>query len=143
MPIPIPSILSAARPPTDQPLRRSTLTAAQSARLPTSTATASNGPTTSPTTSSDATHRGLIWYPPNPLLRDPRPRLPAAAYTLIELLVVMVILVILIATALPLAKRVMDNDRIREASRQLNAYFAMAKTHAVRTGRPCGLLFEC
>ena len=64
----------------------------------------------------------------------------AGGYTLIELMVVMVILVILVATALPLVKRVMDNDRVRETSRQLSAYISMAKVRAVQTGRPCGLL---
>jgi prepilin-type N-terminal cleavage/methylation domain-containing protein len=65
------------------------------------------------------------------------------AYTLIELLVVMVIIAVLVAAALPLVKRVMDGDRVREASRQLTAYFNMAKTRAVQTGRPCGLILIC
>ena len=64
-----------------------------------------------------------------------------AGYTLVELLVVMIIMVILVATALPLVKRVMDNDRVREGSRSLSAYINMVKTRATQTGRPCGLLF--
>jgi prepilin-type N-terminal cleavage/methylation domain-containing protein len=61
-------------------------------------------------------------------------------YTLVELMVVMVIIVILIATALPLVRRVMDNDRVRESSRQLSAYINQAKTRAMQTGRPGGLI---
>jgi len=79
----------------------------------------------------------------HPRLPTPDSRLPAArrgGYTLVELMVVMIIMVILVATALPLVKRVMDNDRVREASRQLSSYISMAKTRAMQTGRPCGLL---
>ncbi len=66
-----------------------------------------------------------------------------SAYTLIELLVVVVILVTLVAITLPLARKVLDDSYTREASRQLNGWFAMAKIHAVRTGRPSGLYMEC
>ena len=65
------------------------------------------------------------------------------AFTLIELLVVVTILVSLIAITLPLAKKLIDDSYTREASRQLNAYFAMAKIQAVRTGRPWGLYLQC
>src|SRR5262245_22515025 len=65
-----------------------------------------------------------------------------AAFTLIELLVVVTILVTLIAITLPLAKKLLDDSYTREASRQLNAYFAMAKMQAIRTGRPWGLYMQ-
>ena len=71
-------------------------------------------------------------------------RLPASAprpaYTLTEVLVVIIIMVVMIATFLPIAKRILDNDRVRECSRQLSSYMALAKTRAVQTGRPCGLM---
>lgn len=61
------------------------------------------------------------------------------AYTLVEMLIVVSIMVSLIAITLPVAKKVMDGSQGREASRQLNAYLAMAKARALQTGRPCGL----
>jgi hypothetical protein len=36
---------------------------------------------------------------------------------------------------------VMDGSQVREASRQLNAYLAMARTRTLQTGRPCGIYF--
>jgi prepilin-type N-terminal cleavage/methylation domain-containing protein len=77
----------------------------------------------------------------NPQSAIRNPQLPRRGYTLVELLIVMVILVILVATALPLVRRVMDSDRVREGSRQLSAYVSMAKTRAMQTGRPAGLVF--
>jgi prepilin-type N-terminal cleavage/methylation domain-containing protein len=77
---------------------------------------------------------------PQSAIRNPQSR--PRGYTLVELLIVMVIIVILIATALPLVRRVMDNDRVRESSRQFSAYLNMAKTRAMQTGRPCALLLE-
>jgi len=73
----------------------------------------------------------------------PRRQYDRPAYTLIELLVVVVILITLVAIALPLARKVLDDSYTREASRQLNGYFAMAKINAVRTGRPWGLFMQC
>src|SRR4051794_6546336 len=64
-----------------------------------------------------------------------------SAYTLAEMLIVVTIMIMLVAAALPVAKKVMDGSQVREASRQLNAYFAMAKARALHTGRPCGLYF--
>lgn len=64
-------------------------------------------------------------------------------YTLIELLVVVVIVLILIAATLPIAKRVMESSRPREASRQLAAHFSMARAYAARNNRPMGLWLEC
>jgi len=77
-----------------------------------------------------------------PALRDRSGRCASrGGYTLTELLVVVTILVMLVATALPVARKVMEGNRTREASRMLQAYFAMAKARAVQTGRPCGLFF--
>lgn len=71
------------------------------------------------------------------------PRTRRSAYTLIELLVVVVIIVTLVAISLPLARKVLDDSRVREASRQLNGYLTMAKTRSVQMGRPCGVYFQC
>src|SRR5438132_13774810 len=57
------------------------------------------------------------------------------------MLVVVTIMIMLVAVTLPVAKKVMDGSQTREASRQLNAYFAMAKARALHTGRPCGIYF--
>src|SRR5204863_1090153 len=66
---------------------------------------------------------------------------PRRAYTLIEMLIVVAIMIMLVAISLPVAKKVMDGSQGREASRQLNAYFAMAKARALQTGCPCGVYF--
>jgi len=64
-------------------------------------------------------------------------------YTMAELMIVVIIMIMLVAATLPIAKKVMDDSHVREASRQLNAYFAMVKSRAIHTGRPCGIFFEC
>jgi type II secretory pathway pseudopilin PulG len=66
---------------------------------------------------------------------------PRSAYTLAEMLVVITIMIMLVATALPVAKKVMEGSQTREASRQLNAYLTMARTRTLQTGRPCGIYF--
>src|SRR6478672_8785942 len=70
-------------------------------------------------------------------------RRPRSAYTLAEMLVVMTIMLILVAITLPAIKNVMQGGNSRESSRQLNAYFAMAKARALQTGRPCGVMMMC
>jgi prepilin-type N-terminal cleavage/methylation domain-containing protein len=64
-------------------------------------------------------------------------------YTMAELMIVVVIMLMLVAVTLPVAKKVMDDSHVREASRQLQAYLQMAKARAIHTGRPCGLYLEC
>ena len=68
---------------------------------------------------------------------------PRPGYTMAELMIVVIIMLMLVAAALPVAKKVMDDSHVREASRQLNAYLAMAKARAVQTGRPCGIYLQC
>src|SRR6187455_359143 len=70
-------------------------------------------------------------------------RVIRGGYTLMELLIVIIIMITLVAITLPVAKKIMEDGHVREASRQLNTYFAMAKARAVQTGRPCGLDFVC
>lgn len=70
-------------------------------------------------------------------------RSPKTGYTLAEMLIVITIMIMLVAVTLPTVKRVMEDSGVREASRQLNAYFAMAKSRAVHTGRPCGIFMVC
>lgn len=80
------------------------------------------------------------------LLRNSRREGMLAArggYSLVEMLIVMTILLMLVVIALPAVKRVMEDGNVREASRQLNAYFAMAKARALQTGRPCGVMMVC
>src|SRR6059058_1838879 len=69
------------------------------------------------------------------------PKSARRAFTLAEMLIVVTIMIMLVAAALPVAKKVMDGSQTREASRQLNAYFAMARVRALQTGRPCGVYF--
>src|SRR5687767_14549808 len=64
------------------------------------------------------------------------------AYTLVEMLIVVSIMIMLVAVTLPVAKKTMEGQNAREASRQLHAYFNMAKARALQSGRPCGLYFS-
>jgi prepilin-type N-terminal cleavage/methylation domain-containing protein len=61
--------------------------------------------------------------------------------TLIELLVVISILVILIAVAIPVMRPALKDRKVREAARQINTHFAVAKAKAAQTGRPHGVWF--
>jgi type II secretory pathway pseudopilin PulG len=62
-----------------------------------------------------------------------------AAFTLVELLVVVVIAIILMAVTLPTVKYQMEETKVREAARQVNAFFATAKAQATATGRYAGV----
>jgi type II secretory pathway pseudopilin PulG len=62
--------------------------------------------------------------------------------TLIELLVVVFIMMIFVAAAAPLVNPATSDRKVREASRQLNAFFAEAKAHAAQRGRPVGVAFD-
>jgi type II secretory pathway pseudopilin PulG len=61
--------------------------------------------------------------------------------TLVELLVVVMIMVILLGIAVPLMKPQLADRRIREASRQLNAFIAAAQARAAASGRSVGVWF--
>ena len=62
--------------------------------------------------------------------------------TLIELLVVVSIVVLLAAVALPKMRPAMQGRRVRETTRAVNVYLGSARTRAMETGRPVGVLFE-
>ncbi len=62
-------------------------------------------------------------------------------FTLLELLIVIAIILLLVIATLPRLKQALDESKLREGSRQLNSYFAMAKSRAATTGRPCGVWF--
>jgi Tfp pilus assembly protein FimT len=48
-------------------------------------------------------------------------RLPRGGYSLVELLIVMGIMIMLVSMTLPMAKHVMEDGKVREASRPLSA----------------------
>lgn len=64
---------------------------------------------------------------------------PRHGMTLVELLVVITIMTMLIAVAIPVMRPALKDRKVREASRQLNTYIALAKSKAVETGRPHGI----
>ncbi|BBO32188.1 prepilin-type N-terminal cleavage/methylation domain-containing protein [Lacipirellula parvula] len=62
--------------------------------------------------------------------------------TLIELLVTIVIMVTVLAGALPLLSPNNNSRKIREASRQLTTLLSQAQAQAARDGRPVGVAFR-
>src|SRR6187455_2006607 len=71
--------------------------------------------------------------------RGARQALPG--FTLMEMLIVIAIMLLLVIATLPRIKQTLDDSKLRESSRQLNSYIAMAKARASATGRPCGIWF--
>lgn len=66
---------------------------------------------------------------------------PRSAMTLVELLVVIVLITTLVSTAIPIISPGGDARKLREASRNLNAYLQGAQARAMETGRPFGVSF--
>jgi prepilin-type N-terminal cleavage/methylation domain-containing protein len=62
--------------------------------------------------------------------------------TLIELLVVIVILVTVVAAAIPIMAPSNVDRQLRETTRALNTYITGAQAHAVATGRPYGIALK-
>ncbi|MFN0022091.1 MAG: Tfp pilus assembly protein FimT/FimU [Pirellulaceae bacterium] len=60
-------------------------------------------------------------------------------FTLMEMLIVIAIMLLLVIATLPRIKQTLEDSKVRESSRQLNSYIAMAKSRAAATGRPCGI----
>src|SRR5437764_177131 len=75
------------------------------------------------------TSQTIISRRPNMLVHA-KLRKAASGYTLAELMVVVVIMITLVAITLPIAKKVMDDSHVREATRVLHSYFAMAQARA-------------
>lgn len=65
-----------------------------------------------------------------------------AGLTLIELLVVVTIMVLLVATSVPLMKPALQSGKLREASRQLSVFIQVARTRALESGRAAGIWIE-
>jgi type II secretory pathway pseudopilin PulG len=76
---------------------------------------------------------GTFWPPPPPSRRG---------ITLVELLVVVGILVVLAMITVPMMQPLSEGRRIREAARAINVYFSRARSKAIQTGRPCGVMLQ-
>ena len=63
-------------------------------------------------------------------------------FTLVELLVVVFILLLVSAVSIPIVAPALQGRHVREASRQINSYFAVARDTALRNGRPVGVSIE-
>ena len=62
--------------------------------------------------------------------------------TLVELLIVVTIMTILLAVAIPRIRPAFQDRNLREASRQVNTFFAGARARAQTVGRPVGVWIE-
>ena len=62
--------------------------------------------------------------------------------TLVELLMVITIMVILLAVSIPMVRPAFKDRKLREAARQINAFFAGAKARAAENGRPFGVWIQ-
>lgn len=62
--------------------------------------------------------------------------------TLIELLIVCFIIVLFVAVAAPLLRPNTNETKLREAARQLNAYFAEAKSYAAQRAKNVALVLD-
>jgi type II secretion system protein H len=62
--------------------------------------------------------------------------------TLVELLMVVVILALLLTVAVPMVRPAFQDRQLREAARQINAFFTGAQTRAAEAGRPVGVWIE-
>jgi len=62
--------------------------------------------------------------------------------TLLEVLVVVTIMLILLAVMVPRLRPMMEQRRIREASRTVSGFFYAARSRAMETGRPVGVALE-
>lgn len=67
---------------------------------------------------------------------------PHLGMTLIELLVVISIMVLLFAVLVPRVRPALDEARIREGARQVNAYLASAQALAVKRNAPVSVVFN-
>ena len=70
------------------------------------------------------------------------PRRARPGLTLVELLVVVMIMAIMLAVAVPIVRPPVEARAVREAARMVNTALASARTRAIQTGRPVGVMFE-
>lgn len=63
-------------------------------------------------------------------------------YTLIEIAIVLAIIVLIIGAAVPMSSGFMREQRMRDPLRQLLILAKTARTEAMTTGRPTGVVFE-
>jgi len=76
-------------------------------------------------------------------MTDLRLRHPARrGVTLVELLVVVGVMLILATITIPAMRPLTEGRRIREAARAINVYFGRARSRAIESGRPCGVMLE-
>ncbi len=62
--------------------------------------------------------------------------------TLLELLIVITVLMMLVGVALPTMQPALEARQVREAARSVNIYFSSARSAAMSTGRPCGVMIQ-
>ena len=75
--------------------------------------------------------------------RTDRPTDPArGGVTLLELLIVITVLMMLVGVALPAMRPALEGRQVREAARSLNIYLSSARSVAMVTGRPCGVMIQ-
>ncbi|MBN1591199.1 MAG: prepilin-type N-terminal cleavage/methylation domain-containing protein [Pirellulales bacterium] len=65
-----------------------------------------------------------------------------AGFTLVELLVVITIMMILAAFVLPRLQPASGQRRLREAARMVDIFMGRARSRAIETGRPCGVVLQ-
>ena len=69
-------------------------------------------------------------------------RFDRTAFTLIELLIVLSIFLVLTAIALPLTKKLLQDQKVTKASQSIEAFIEVARNRAIAEGRTTGVRFE-
>ena len=71
-----------------------------------------------------------------------RMRSPRTGVTLLELLIVITIIGMVTAASIPLMLSGAEGRRLRESARLVSSYFAAARSRAIETGRPAGVMVQ-
>ncbi len=77
------------------------------------------------------------------MMRRFQPRNKRSGVTLIELLVVATLMLTLAAVSVPAIKPMMESQMTSSAASSVSTYLNRARSRAMMTGRPCGVVFEC